>query len=75
MTSNTFASTPSGSASWTALISYTLIAAIVVVLFARHTPVKAHECFVPKRGDFGLVRQLVERILGRLGRLFSGRRG
>jgi O-antigen/teichoic acid export membrane protein len=62
-------------ASWTALISYTLIAAIVVVLFARHTPVKAHECVVPRRGDVVLVRQLVERILGRLGRVLPYRRG
>jgi O-antigen/teichoic acid export membrane protein len=61
-------------ASWTALISYTMIAAIVVALFARHTPVTAAECFVPHRGDVALVRQLVERILGRLGRLLPTRR-
>jgi O-antigen/teichoic acid export membrane protein len=56
-------------AAWTAVVSYTLIAALSVYLFARHTPVRAADCLMVRRGDLAAIWRLVGVILRR----FRGR--
>jgi O-antigen/teichoic acid export membrane protein len=61
-------------AAWTAVVSYTLIAGLSVLLFARHTDVTVRECLLVRRRDVAAVRRLAVGILGRV-RAVATRRG